>query len=63
MKNYYYGLTQNGYWIWFCTKQHVRNCKTASAICGETIQEFRLVPFTHYLLRFFILRKENKRGK
>lgn len=62
MKNYYYGLTENGLWIWFRTKKHVRNCKTASEICGEPIKQFKLMPLLSYLFRFFYLDKEYKRG-
>lgn len=58
MKNYYYGLTNNGLWVWFRTKKTIRNCKQASEICGETIKKIKLVPLTHLLF----LKKEYKRG-
>lgn len=62
MKNYYYGLTEEGLWIWFRTKRAVRNCKAASEICGESIKQFELVPLLYSLLPFFYLKKEYKRG-
>ena len=62
MKNYYYGLTECGLWIWFRTKKTVRNCKMASEICGESIKQFKLVPLFYQVFHFLYLKKEYKRG-
>lgn len=62
MKNYYYGFTEHGIWIWFRTKRTVRNCKTASEICGEPIKKIKLVPLFYRVLHFFYLEKKYKRG-
>lgn len=62
MKTYYYGLTECGLWIWFRTKRTVRNCKTASEICGEPIKQIKLVPLFYRVLHFLYLEKEYKRG-
>lgn len=62
MKNYYYGLTKHGLWIWFRAKKRVRNCKTASEICGELIKQIKPMPLFYCLFHFFYLDKEYKRG-
>ena len=61
MKTIYYGLNSDGLWIWFRSKQPVRNCKRASEICGETITTFHVAPLFFQIFPFY-LRKEYKRG-
>lgn len=62
MKNYYYGLTNRGIWIWFRTKKTVRNCTQASEICGRTIKKIKPVPLFYRVFHFLFLEKEYKRG-
>ena len=64
MKTVYYGLTNEGLWIWFKSKKAVRNCKTASEITGETIKEFKLAPLFFQIFRFYLGKeyyRENKK--
>ena len=61
MKTYYKGLTDSGVWVWFRSKKAVRNCKTASEICGEPIVQFGLAPFLYQIFPW-LLSSEMKRG-
>jgi len=61
MKTVYFGLTDYGLWIWFTSKQAVRNCKQASEITHENIVEYRCAYGFFQIFRF-CLKKEYKRG-
>lgn len=61
MTTVYYGLTDDGLWIWFQSEKAIRNCKEASKITKENIKKVRVAPALFQIFRFF-LRKDNKRG-
>lgn len=61
MKTVYFGLTDYGLYIWFTSKQAVRNCKQASEIAHENIVKFHRAPAIFQIFRFY-LGKEYKRG-
>jgi hypothetical protein len=61
MKTVYFGLTDYGLWIWFTSKQAVRNCKQASEITHENIVKCHRAHGFFQIFRFY-LGKEYKRG-
>lgn len=50
----YYGLTEQGRWIWFTTKEEIYNDEQASKIINEPIKKVHKAPTLYQICRFYL---------
>lgn len=53
IKTLYFGLTEEGIWTSFKSREPVRNCKRASEIVGKKVVKFKTAPLFYQIFRFY----------